>query len=291
MKLIRYQKNNEELFGIYENNKIVESIKEAEKDVISGTTTFDMQATIAEKKRLALTGSQPTDDDHFKGAEEGLKAEELRQFTETVKTGVAKEEQRVLHEKAGKQWRDEEGGVVEEKNTKTNLQEVLSSNETNKFDHYRNEEGDVLDSTRRKGGSARKGRSRYGFDRNSLVSTDPYAFSTHAYPSDVVEDFTNGHYMLFYVNVQDKTKYLFNGYDDKGNEVTVGDMVETHNVGSLSAGGNPCVGGDEQGAFQLGLLPPPLQSLRLRKAGSLRCVRYRIFPPDRVSCRTILRGP
>jgi len=34
--------------------------------------------------------------------------------------------------------------------------------------------------------------------------------STLSYPMDVQQNFQNGHYMLFYVNVQDKTKYTYN---------------------------------------------------------------------------------
>ena len=43
------------------------------------------------------------------------------------------------------------------------------------------------------------------------VNRDPLAFSTLAYPMDVQQNFQNGHYMLFYVNVQDKTKYTYTG--------------------------------------------------------------------------------
>jgi len=45
---------------------------------------------------------------------------------------------------------------------------------------------------------------------NSPLSTlegDPYAFSSISYPRDVTYDQQNGHYMLFYINVQNKTKY------------------------------------------------------------------------------------
>ena len=41
--------------------------------------------------------------------------------------------------------------------------------------------------------------------------TDPLAFSTLAYPSDVVNDPQGGHYMLFYVNVPSTTKYPYKG--------------------------------------------------------------------------------
>ena len=40
---------------------------------------------------------------------------------------------------------------------------------------------------------------------------DPLGFKTLSYPMDVQQNFQNGHYMLFYVNVQDKTKYEYKG--------------------------------------------------------------------------------
>ena len=48
---------------------------------------------------------------------------------------------------------------------------------------------------------------------NSPLSTlegDPYAFSSISYPRDVTYDMQNGHYMLFYINVQNKSKYIMN---------------------------------------------------------------------------------
>jgi len=47
---------------------------------------------------------------------------------------------------------------------------------------------------------------------NSPLSTlegDPFAFSSISYPRDVTQDMQNGHYMLFYINVQNKTKYKY----------------------------------------------------------------------------------
>jgi len=49
----------------------------------------------------------------------------------------------------------------------------------------------------------------------SKASVDPFRFSSISYPSDVTNDLQNGHYMLFYVNVQNKTKYRYES-PDKG---------------------------------------------------------------------------
>jgi len=61
----------------------------------------------------------------------------------------------------------------------------------------------------------------------SLSGIDPFRFSTLAYPLDVTTDMANGHYILFYVNVQNKTKYKYQGYNDDGHKIDVGDMYET----------------------------------------------------------------
>ena len=51
---------------------------------------------------------------------------------------------------------------------------------------------------------------------NSPLATlegDPYAFSSISYPRDVTYDMQNGHYMLFYINVQNKTRYIMDPAD------------------------------------------------------------------------------
>ena len=45
------------------------------------------------------------------------------------------------------------------------------------------------------------------------LDIDPLAFSTMSYPMDIQNNFQNGHYMLFYVNVQEKTKYEYEKSD------------------------------------------------------------------------------
>ena len=43
----------------------------------------------------------------------------------------------------------------------------------------------------------------------SRANVDPFSFSSISYPRDVTNDLQNGHYMLFYINVQNKTKYRY----------------------------------------------------------------------------------
>jgi len=48
-----------------------------------------------------------------------------------------------------------------------------------------------------------------------LLNVDPFAFNALSYPKDVQNNFQNGHYMIFYVNVQNKTKYIYDPADSK----------------------------------------------------------------------------
>ena len=58
------------------------------------------------------------------------------------------------------------------------------------------------------------------------LEQDPLSVSTFSYPMDVQQNFQNGHYMLFYVNVQNKTKYKYKGVDSKN----IGDYKEIRSV-------------------------------------------------------------
>jgi hypothetical protein len=60
----------------------------------------------------------------------------------------------------------------------------------------------------------------------SMLSNDPFQFTSISYPRKQISEYSNGHYMLFYVNVQNKSKYKYSGYDAQGNSITVGNQVE-----------------------------------------------------------------
>ena len=64
---------------------------------------------------------------------------------------------------------------------------------------------------------------------------DPYAFSTLSYPSDVTNNNENGHYVLFYVNVQNKTKYEYTGIEN-GKHISVGGEIEQKYLGDAPPG-------------------------------------------------------
>ena len=63
-----------------------------------------------------------------------------------------------------------------------------------------------------------------------LTGKDPFRFTTLTYPTEVTTSPEYGHYMLFYVNAQNKTKYKYHGYNDDGNYATIGDIVETQRI-------------------------------------------------------------
>ena len=68
---------------------------------------------------------------------------------------------------------------------------------------------------------------------NSPLATlegDPYAFSSISYPRDVTYDMQNGHYMLFYINVQNKTKYIMNPVDEN---TEIGESITTGKAGNV----------------------------------------------------------
>ena len=61
----------------------------------------------------------------------------------------------------------------------------------------------------------------------SKAGVDPFAFSSISYPRDVTNDLQNGHYMLFYINVQNRTKYRYK--DPYGGDVGGNISVTTLN--------------------------------------------------------------
>ena len=69
-------------------------------------------------------------------------------------------------------------------------------------------------------------KSAIGINEESPVSKldhDPFAYSSIQYPRDLTTNGGIGHYMLFYVNVQDRTRYIYEGTDGKevGNKIEV----------------------------------------------------------------------
>ena len=76
-----------------------------------------------------------------------------------------------------------------------------------------------------------------------MAANDPLGFSSHQYPLDVVNDKQAGHYMLFYVNVQNTTKY-----DVVGTNYGRGGHMGANKVGvkDISVKSTPITTGDDQ---------------------------------------------
>jgi len=70
-------------------------------------------------------------------------------------------------------------------------------------------------------------------DDSQVIAKDPFAFAQISYPRDVTTNIENGHYMLFYVNVQNKSKYHYKDY--KG--IDVGGVTTIFNKGVEQQGG------------------------------------------------------
>ena len=47
-----------------------------------------------------------------------------------------------------------------------------------------------------------------GMTPTAVLDSDPLSFGTYQFPKDVFENQQLGHYMVFYVNVQDRSKYF-----------------------------------------------------------------------------------
>jgi hypothetical protein len=74
----------------------------------------------------------------------------------------------------------------------------------------------------------------------SLLSVDPLAFASLSYPSDITNNIQNGHYMLFYVNVQNRSKFQYNNFH--GQPI---DATKQVNVTTIEYDGAPADGGRE----------------------------------------------
>ncbi len=71
---------------------------------------------------------------------------------------------------------------------------------------------------------------------NAFGMTNPYAFRQISFPTDITTNPARGHYMLFYVNVQNKTKYKHTGAADG---LEVGNTVATWHKGQRTSETNP----------------------------------------------------
>ena len=76
----------------------------------------------------------------------------------------------------------------------------------------------------------------------SILSVDPTAFASYSYPRDVTNNVQNGHYMLFYINVQNRSKFEYQS--PEGGKLTT---VKKVSKKKWKAGGGKVVGTDKFG--------------------------------------------
>ena len=82
----------------------------------------------------------------------------------------------------------------------------------------------------------------------STLAGDPFKFSSISYPRDVTYDMANGHYMLFYVNVQNKTKYKYEAQDG----LPIGDDIITYKQGQAQVADRNS--GSNEASYRRGLI-------------------------------------
>ena len=76
----------------------------------------------------------------------------------------------------------------------------------------------------------------------SLLDVDPLAFASYSYPRDVTNNVQNGHYMLFYINVQNRSKFEYQ--NPEGGKLTTVTKVSKK---KWKAGGGKVIGTDKFG--------------------------------------------
>ena len=87
----------------------------------------------------------------------------------------------------------------------------------------------------------------------SSLNDDPFHFSSISYPKDVTSDVQNGHYMLFYINVQNKTKYKMNPYDTSAG-TKIGETVEYETYDRKGTNKTFVSYGTEDASYRKGLI-------------------------------------
>ena len=87
----------------------------------------------------------------------------------------------------------------------------------------------------------------------SSLDDDTFKFSSISYPRDVTSDMQNGHYMLFYINVQNKTKYKMNPYDTSAG-TKIGETVEYETYDRKGTNKTFVSYGTEDASYRKGLI-------------------------------------
>ena len=221
------------------------SLKKQEEgfvDVIAGTTKVDMQTTIgqlaeerAEKERLTSNASTtPLGESQSQRLKDEQARERLSSNADTTPLGQRSgllEEERLKREKTQEEIElaDRIGARVDEKNTVFQPTPGGPSQRggAGKFRRLQAEKqlAKEIEVAKRVGDHMDRNQAPKVGKNMWPLQNDPYSFSTLSYPPEATNSKENGHFMLFYVNVQNKTKYEYSGWSD-GKRVSVGDYIE-----------------------------------------------------------------
>jgi hypothetical protein len=90
----------------------------------------------------------------------------------------------------------------------------------------------------------------------SILDDDTFKFSSISYPRDVTQDMQNGHYMLFYINVQNKGKYIMNPVEENSaiGETTFHPSTTQQEIEAGTARTNFVTYGKEGAEYRKGLI-------------------------------------
>ena len=90
----------------------------------------------------------------------------------------------------------------------------------------------------------------------SILDDDTFKFSSISYPRDVTQDMQNGHYMLFYINVQNKGKYIMNPVEENSaiGETTFHPSTTQQEIEAGTARTNFVTYGKEEANYRTGLI-------------------------------------
>ena len=241
------------------NQRVVEVTKQAEQDAINNTTIKDMTTTVREieaeraKKDADRRIQQAIDDEQSTNAKkiEEQRIDEAKQVQGSLddeqltnaKNKEAADTQRSLDDEQNFNQKGQNerrlADIKSQENLKTNakttpLGQSVQVRENQKkaslakqlrekeIETYQNqllkdqnqEAADTIGS--------KMNRDAYFIAQ----SKDPFAFSTLAYPRNLTNSPQIGHYLLFYVNVQNKTGYEYEGVTPTDGDYSVGDIVE-----------------------------------------------------------------
>jgi hypothetical protein len=217
-------------------------------DVIAGTTAKDMTTTVREieaeraKKEANLksnAGTTPLGADVAERVRQEKRIAEEKavqgSLDDEQSTNAKKiEEQRIAEAKRVQRSIDDEQKIMGAQNQLISEGPSSGRGSRGKFRKLQAEKNeaekakrvaDIVDKKSSADNLIGHKTSKSNFNIVRGDANDPYSFTTLAYPPDAVNSQENGHFMLFYVNVQDKTKYHYDGLRN-GQRVKVGDYIE-----------------------------------------------------------------